>query len=106
MKIYNFSFVGTCDNDSSYSFSRIPICIPCKKNELKEAFKYLRELFLNTYEDSLKLKLKSYDNYKFGLIIQIIDIKKDKARNKKFYINPLNLKSEQNILYFNKKDLK
>jgi ribosomal protein L20 len=92
MKIYNFSFVGSCENDLSYSFDRIPTCITFDINNRKKAFKELRKQFLLHFQKAQKRNLQSYANYKFGLAITTIDIKKDVIKNKKYYINPLNLK--------------
>jgi ribosomal protein L20 len=92
MKIYNISFVGSCENNLSYSFNRIPNCITFDMNNRKEAFKELRKQFLLLFQKAQKLNLQSYANYKFGLAVTTIDIKKDVVKNKNYYINPLNLK--------------
>jgi len=44
------------------------------------------------FKETLQSGLKSYKNYKFGLIINIIDTKTNQNKYKRYYINPLNLK--------------
>jgi hypothetical protein len=91
MKIYNFAFIGSCTNETSYCFDQIPTCWTCNENELKEVFKRLKCHFLKHFHTTQKGGLQSYKNYKFGLTITIIDVEKDEAKNRSFYINPLNL---------------
>lgn len=92
MLLYNFAFVGSCENEYSYCFDRKPTCWTTDKKNLKILFKKLRQHFLNEYKEIQKGNLKSYKNYNFGLTITIFDTEKDKAKIKNFYISPLNLK--------------
>ncbi len=98
MKYYNFAFVGTCVNSLSFHFDQIPICITCNEIEKKETFKLLRKMMMEHFKNAKLNGKKSYKFYKFGLTISIINSKEGSIKHRKYYINPLALKQNINII--------
>lgn len=94
MKIFHFSFVGSCSNGVSYTFDQRPSVVVCNEKQLKKTFSSLREEFLKSFNIIKNSNIKSYKNYKFGLTITIIYPEIEKVRFKNVYINALNLKNK------------
>lgn len=92
MKIYSFSFVGSCTNDHSYCYDTIPTVYTGKQGELKEIVSTVRDAMTKDHKDFLKKKLRNHENHTFGLVVTTIDINKDTAKNRRFKINPNKLR--------------
>lgn len=92
MKYYNFTYVGSCHNGYSSCFDQMPTTINCNESETRECFKELRMMIKRNFNSALRGNAISYKNYKMGLSITQIDTEKDRARIRRVFINPLNLK--------------
>jgi hypothetical protein len=92
--LFVFSYVGSCENDYSYCFSKRPVSHACNAKELKILFSILRKKFNDEFLELQKKNLTSYNGYKIGLVITIINPETNRFRYKNYYISPINLKNK------------